>query len=66
MGGQISARSPIVFKLVLQRMNARCAEQTEYKRTIEARKAKAERTWRMSLSFETAGGQHATAKLPVS
>jgi hypothetical protein len=56
MGGQISARSPIVFKLVLQRMNARCADETEYKRTIEVRKTKAERTWRMSLSFETVGG----------
>ena len=32
MGGRISARSPIKFKLVWQRMNARCAE---YKWAIE-------------------------------
>jgi hypothetical protein len=44
MGGRISARSPIKFKLVWQRMNARCAE---YKWTIEACKTKVRgKRWR--------------------
>ena len=44
MGGRISARSPIKFKLVWQRMNARCAK---YKWTIEVRKTKVRgKRWR--------------------